>query len=356
MYVGEIAGKDIRGILLLIVRISTQLGSLFVKTIGAYLPYQIMNIAMITILLPFFFTFVIVPESPYYLLIKNRQQDAIKTIIKLQGTNDTRIINSEIKRIQQTVKETKANEKWALWDLFFIKGNRKSFFIVLLVCWTKFLSGDTSIDAYTQEIFAYSNFSLSPEYATIIYAAVTVIMPLLVTKLIEQTGRKKIFLISGIFSSVGLGIVAFFFYLKFHLKIDTIMFNWIPFVFLLFYNVASNLGINSLTYVITGEMFALNVKETAMTCVTITNDLLAFFVKVIFQWMNNVTGIYTTFWMYAFFSLVGSCLFFIVAPETKGKTLEEIQDILHSRRNPEANNMKECQNMNYETEESKFVS
>ncbi|XP_033230937.1 facilitated trehalose transporter Tret1-like [Belonocnema kinseyi] len=329
MYVGEIAGKEIRGILLLIVRISTQLGGLFVKTVGAYLPYQMMNVAVISILIPFFLTFAFVPESPYYLSIKNRKEEAKRTIIKLKGTNDPEIVNSELMRINQTVKETKENEKWALWDLFSREGNRKSLLIVLIVCWTKFLSGDTSIEAYTQEIFNYSDFSIEPENAAILYAGVTVIMPLLVTKFVERAGRRKTFLFSGIFSTVGLGIVGLFFFVKFYIKADTASMSWIPFASLIFYNIASNLGISSLTYVITGEMFALNVKETAITCVTITNDMLAFLVKVVFQWMNNVAGIYTTFWMYAFFSLVGTTLFYWIAPETKGQTLEEIQNALH---------------------------
>lgn len=328
MYVGEIAGKEIRGILLLIVRVSTQLGSLFVKSVGAYLTYQMMNVSMIIILVPFFLTFIFVPESPYYLLIKNRHDEARQTLIKLKGTDDKDLIDSEMLRVKETVRETRENEKWALWDLFFISGNRKSFVIVLLVWWTKFLSGDTSIDAYTQEIFEYSDFFLSAKYSAIIYAAFTVATPLLVTKVIERAGRRKVFLISGIFSTIGLTIVGVFFFVKFYLKMETSAFSWIPFVFLMFYNVASNSG--SITYVITGEMFALNVKETAMMCVTLANDLLAFFVKVIFQWMNNTAGVYSTFWMYAFFSLVGSSLFFLIAPETKGKTLEEIQDILHS--------------------------
>ncbi|XP_051165494.1 facilitated trehalose transporter Tret1-like [Leptopilina boulardi] len=330
IYIGEISGKEIRGILLLIVRISTQFGSLFVKIIGAYLTYQMMNMAMILILLPFFFTFTFIPESPYYLLFKNQKNDARKTIIKLNGTDNLEIINFEIERLQETVNENKINEKCAIWNLFFIEGNRKSFFIVLIVWWTKFLSGDTSIDAYTQEIFAYSDFFLSPKYSTIIYAAITVIIPLIVTRLIERVGRKKIFFLSGLFSAFGLTIVGLFFFFKFYMQIDMKSFSWIPFVFLIFYNIASNCG--CITYVITGEMFALNIKEIAVTCVTITNDLLAFFVKVIFHWMNNNTGIYTTFWMYALFSIIGSSLFFIIAPETKGKTLEEIQDILHSRK------------------------
>lgn len=317
-------------------RISTQLGGLFVKIVGAYLPYQMMNVAVISILIPFFFTFAFVPESPYYLLIKNRKEEAKRTIIKLQGTNNPEIVNSELMRVQQTVKETKKNEKWALWDLFSSKGNRKSLLIVLIVCWTKFLSGDTSVEAYTQEIFAYSDFSIASENAAILYAGVTVIMPLLVTRVVERAGRRKTFLFSGIFSTLGLGIVGLFFFIKFYLQADTVSMSWIPFAGLIFYNIASNLGISSLTYIITGEMFALNVKETAITCVTITNDLLAFLVKVVFQWMNNVAGIYTTFWMYAFFSIVGTIIFYWIAPETKGKTLEEIQDGLHLKNRRES--------------------
>lgn len=329
MYIGEIAEKNIRGILLLILRISLQSGSLIVLIFGAYLPYNIMNLSVLLMPLLYIITFAFIPESPYYLLLHDKMKEAQNSLIQLNGTNNCEIIDNEIYRINSMVKNAKETKTLALWDLFYLKGNRKGFFLLILLHSTKTLSGRYAIAAYTQEIFSYSGFSLAPELSAILYTIVTLLMLLIVSQFIERIGRRKIVLYSSIFSSIGLIIVGLFFFIKFSLNFDVNSITWLPLFGLIFYNIASTLGVGSLTYVITGEIFSLYIKVTAITCSAIIADIMIFFVKLSFQWMNNIIGIYTTFWIYSICCFSGGIIFFIFSPETKGKTLEEIQDILH---------------------------
>lgn len=329
MYVGEIAEKNLRGILLLILRTSLQTGSLIVLIFGAYLPYELMNLALLLMPLLYIITFAFIPESPYYLLLHDRKEEAQNAVIQLKGTNNPEIIDSELRRIKLTTSKAKETKNCALWDLFLLRGNRKAFLVLILLHSTKTLSGRLAIAAYTQEIFSYSGFSLPDKYSAILYTTTTLIMLLIASQFIERAGRRKLVLFSAIFSGFGLLIVGSFFFIKFYLKNDIESITWLPLFGLIFYNIASTLGVGSLTYVITGEIFSLYVKVTAVTCSAIIVDLMIFLVKVSFQWMNNNIGIYTTFWIYSFCCFVGGITFFFFAPETKGKTLEEIQDILH---------------------------
>ena len=330
MYIGEIADKHIRGKLLSILKISKQVGFLVVKAAGAYLSYKTMNISMISIPIIFFLTFIFMPESPYYLLIRNQERKGLETLMKLRGTKSLEKVKSELSNVEISVKESQENKRWAFRELLFERGHRKSLFIVFLAVWTKYLSGFTPIEAYTQEILGFISDTWPTEQVTIILSVIGLIMGLLSTQIIDRFGRRKSYLYSGIFSTIGLIIVGIYFFIKFYLKVDLSSFTWIPFAGLIFYNVAFNLGISNVTYCLIGEMFGISVKVTAIVCVSLTTDGISFLVKVIFHWMNMTAGIYTTFLIYAICCISGSFLFFWIAPETKGKTLEEIQKIFHS--------------------------
>ncbi|XP_043468958.1 facilitated trehalose transporter Tret1-like [Leptopilina heterotoma] len=333
MYIGEIAEKNTRGILLLILRISLQTGSLIVLIFGAYLPYNLMNLGVLLMPLLYIITFPFIPESPYYLLLHEKIEEAQNSVIKLKGTNNSEIIDEELFRINNSTLKAKETERCAMWDLFYSKGNRKAFFVLILLQANKVLSGRFAIAAYTQEIFDYTGFLLSSKNSAILYTSVTLVMIVIASQFIERIGRRKIVLYSSLFSGIGLTIVGLFFFIKFYLNGDIQSITWLPLFGLIVYNIASTLGVGSLTYVITGEIFSLHVKVTAVMCSAIVTDLMVFLVKLSFQWMNCNVGIYTTFWIYSICSYVGGIVFFFYAPETKGKTLEEIQDILNDNNN-----------------------
>ena len=331
MYLGEIADKNIRGILLTGLKIFIDLGHVYVKTAGAFLSYKMMNIMMFIIPLIFLTTFSIMPESPYYLLQKNRREEALKALMKLKGVKKPELVSTELERMHKFVKESQENKKWMFRELFCIKANRKSLWVVLIAWMTKFLSGVVSINTFTQDIFKQTEIPLAPEICAIIIAIVSVKMSIISTFMIERAGRRISLLISGLFCALGLVIVGLFFFLKTYLMLDVKSYSWLPFFGLIVYQVAFALGLAYIPIVLMGEMFALNVKMPATFVVYNITALIIMFTKGAFEWVNSVAGIYTNFWIYAIFCVVGSLISFSITPETKGKTLEEIQENFHSR-------------------------
>lgn len=152
----------------------------------------------------FFFTFIHMPESPYYLLLKNRKEEALESLMKLGGTKNPEIINSDLVRVQNAVEKSKKCKYWAFQDLMFVEKNRKSLYIVTITFLTMYLSGLSAISAYTQEIFTYSRISLALEYCVLLLSGITIITAVASTQFIESAGRRKTFALSGIFSAIGL--------------------------------------------------------------------------------------------------------------------------------------------------------
>lgn len=331
MYIGEIADKDIRGVLLLSIKLFSNIGHMYVKTIGAFFSFQILNIMMLFVPCLFFITFLFMPESPYYLLLRNKNDKALKSLMKLKGVKNEKTVIMELKRIQNAVDETRENKKWMFRELFFVKGNRKSLKIVLIAWLTKFLCGATAINSFTQEILEATEIDISPKICAMILAIIEVVLTLSATSIIERAGRRWTFLLSGLFCTLGLIMVGLFFFLK--LTINVKSYSWLPLIGLIIYQISFSMGIAYIPIIMLGEMFSIDVKMPAMFCLNVSMSLLLIGIKVAFQKLNNIIGIYTMFWIFGICCILGSIVFFIITPETKGKTLEEIQDRLHKKGN-----------------------
>ncbi|XP_033208893.1 facilitated trehalose transporter Tret1-like [Belonocnema kinseyi] len=332
IYIAEISDKNIRGTLVSTVKIFSCLGQLFVKSAGAFLSFRNMNIAMLSTPLLFLFTFAFVPESPYYLLIRGKIRKAWESISKLKGTKNPQIVESALEEIQESVKDAQKIKAFCFRELVYIQGNRRSLYIVLIAVATASLSGRAVMTSFTQEVLGYSDLPLSPEYATLIVAGIALFISVLITPFIDRGGRKTVFFLSGILSTICLALLGLTFFMKYYMKTAIPFFTWMPLICFVLYFVTLEDGIVNLTDILMSEMFALEVKGMGLIFIGLAKNLFWFITHFSFGWLNSTFGIYTTFWIYAVFCLTGTIMFIIVAPETRGKSLEEIQDILHERR------------------------
>lgn len=98
------------------------------------------------------------------------------------------------------------------------------------------------------------------------------------------------------------------------------------------------LGVSSLPYVLMGELFPINIKESAITLMTFLGVIMAFIVSKFYQPVSDAWGLYSVFWIFGGVC-VGGCVFtWLFLPETKGKSFSEIQIELNKKRNREDSN------------------
>lgn len=79
------------------------------------------------------------------------------------------------------------------------------------------------------------------------------------------------------------------------------------------------------------ELFPINVKTVASSVATMLACVLSFLVAKCYQGFKDSFGHYTVFWSFAFVAYVGVFFIYFFVPETKGKTLEEVQDSLQNK-------------------------
>lgn len=108
--------------------------------------------------------------------------------------------------------------------------------------------------------------------------------------------------------------------------------GWLPLTSLCIFIVSYALGFGPLVWLMISELFSKDINSIASPVTGFINPCLTFTVSSTFNMLSNAIGIGQTFWIYAGFCFVGIFYVFFMVPETKGKSLAEIQIMLAKRK------------------------
>jgi MFS family permease len=90
-------------------------------------------------------------------------------------------------------------------------------------------------------------------------------------------------------------------------------------------------AIGPVMWVLFSELFPNWIRGIAISFVGLINSAVSFIVQLVFPWELEVLGSATTFLIYGVFALLGLIFIIKVVPETKGKSLEELEEMLVSK-------------------------
>ncbi|KAF5299094.1 hypothetical protein FQR65_LT09452 [Abscondita terminalis] len=323
-YIGEITTPTQRGAWGSLFMILGYLGQFSINAIGSYC--SIKTTAFIFLSVPvvqLIFVFGL-PESPYYFLINQKNSKAEKSLKLLRRNKN---VEEELDSIKTNVKQQML--KPGTWiNLFAIPVNRRILFISIMIRFFQSFSGISTFSIYTQKMFAISGGTLSSSLSSIIYTGVLFLSGCIYAFIIHKQGRRPLMLFSTTCATITLFIKAAYLYLHFETSLDMSSFRWIPLTTMVFYICTSIGGIGILPSVLMGELFSSNIKGKAVTIANVFYFLFLIVVPKLFQFLITHYSLYLPFLMFAFCTLLGTAFFYKFLPETKGKTLEEIQQNL----------------------------
>lgn len=328
MYIGEIADKEIRGSLGSFIKLMVTFGELYAHAVGPFVSYEILSYACILISIAFFVSFVWMPESPYHLLMKNEQRKAMNSLKQLKPKSTEEELEEDMDQMQKTVIRD-LSDKVHFWDLFNTRGNRRAVLVSFGLQLILQFSGIAAIESYTQEILHEANTGLSAGIAVIVLSVLQLVAGLGAAALVDKVGRRPLLLITTFLAGVSLTVTGGFYFLKFYLNRDMTGHGWILHASIIFYELIIALGLNPLPYMMLGELFPTNVKGTAVSLVNLWASLLAFIVSKLYQVISDGLGVYSAFGWFAVSSFIGIIFILFLVPETKGKSLLEIQEELN---------------------------
>ncbi|XP_032310735.1 facilitated trehalose transporter Tret1-2 homolog isoform X2 [Drosophila ananassae] len=334
MYTGEIAQKDIRGTLGSFFQLMITIGILFVYAIGAGL--EIFWVSVVCGLLPLVFgaIFFFMPESPTYLVAKDRSENAIKSIQWLRGKDyDYEPELAELRETDREIRENKVN----VWSALNRPVTRKALAISLGLMFFQQVCGINAVIFYSSRIFKEANTGIGEQWATILIGIMQVVATFVSTLVVDKLGRRILLLASGCAMAVATTAIGVYFYLQSQDPTQVESLGWLPVASLCIFIIMFSMGYGPVPWLMMGELFATDIKGFAGSLAGTSNWLLAFVVTKTFDDLNNGLGIGGTFWLFAGLTVLGVFFVFFAVPETKGKSLNEIQqELAGNRSNPSA--------------------
>lgn len=327
MYIGEISDPKIRGFLSATIAIFAIFGTLFINVIGSWMDIFMSSIVCAVIPLIHLVIFSFMPESPYYHIKKNNPAAARESLEILRGKAS---VDDEMEGLCKAVTRQERSEKTGFLDLFSVPSTRKASFIFLILCMTNKFSGKNPCLFYTEAIFKESGSSINPTLSVIIYCSVELIAVVISTYfIVDRFGKRLLMITSTAGCAISVFLLGLFFYFKdYHIGIvETI--DWLPITALVSYNIFFSIGLAFGPVLVLSEFFPTNVKAKALGVADTFSVLMGTIVSKLFQ--ITMDEFHTMSVPFIFFSVccaVGFVFVIKYVPETKGKTLEEIQQFL----------------------------
>ncbi|XVF62699.1 hypothetical protein PTKIN_Ptkin09bG0029300 [Pterospermum kingtungense] len=324
IFIAEIAPKNLRGGLTTLNQLMIVIGSSVAFLIGTIIPWRALAV---TGLVPCIFLFVglcFIPESPRWLAKVGHHKEFQVALRKLRGKGTD--ITQEAAEIQIYVETLQSLPKTGILDLFQRKYIRSVIIGVALMVFQQF-GGINGISFYASETFASAGLS-SGKTGTIAYACVQVPITVVGAMLMDRSGRRPLIMVSATGTFLGCCLAGSSFYLKDH----NLLPEWVPILAVagvLIYIASFSIGMGAVPWVIMSEIFPINIKGVAGSLVVLVNWLGAWAVSYTFNFLMTWSSS-GTFFVYSGFSAITVLYVALFVPETKGKTLEEIQACINT--------------------------
>lgn len=260
----------------------------------------------------FFVGMFLVPESPRWLAKNGKSEMARATLGKIGGHE---YAASALKDIEATLVNEVARVNFG--DLFEPKMLKVLWLGVVLAMFQQWC-GINSIFNYAEEIFREAGYDISTVLKNIAWTgSVNLAFTFVALGTVDRLGRRPLMLLGA----AGLAVIYTILGLCYHAGMQGL-----PLLLLVLAAIACySMSLAPITWVVISEIFPNRIRGAAMAVAVAALWLACFVLTIAFPWLNAKLGAAGTFWLYAGICVVGFIFIFLKLPETKNKSLEQIE-------------------------------
>lgn len=259
----------------------------------------------------FFMLSFLIPESPRWLAMNGKESSARQIFTRIGGSEYAENALAEIRAIAS--KEEKGN-----WHTLLQPGVRKVLVIGVVLAIFQQWCGINVIFNYAHEIFSAAGYAVSDVLMNIVVTGVTnVIFTFVAIYTVDKWGRRALMFVG----SAGLALI--------YAAMGTCYFlgvSGLPMLLLVVLAIACYaMSLAPVVWVVLSEIFPTRIRGAAMALSTFFLWTACFLLTYTFPLLNEWLGASGTFWIYGGICLAGFLFIRSQLPETKGKSLEEIE-------------------------------
>ncbi|HXS22153.1 MAG TPA: sugar porter family MFS transporter [Steroidobacteraceae bacterium] len=331
MYIAEIAPADRRGLLVAINQLMIVIGisaSFFsndlILTVGAGSWRWMLGVEAIPALV-FLALLTTVPESPRWLLARGRRPEALEVLRAVRG----READAELEKIETAPPATRAGS----WSAVF---GRRMRFVMVFAAGLAFFQQITGINAvlyYLPTIFAQAGGGLASAFRqAAMVGAVNLAMTLVAMRWIDRLGRKPLLVLGTGGMAMALLAIGWAFRAGTGGAAVPVAHPGIVLIAIVAFVACFAISLGPVTWVMVAEIFPNEQRALAISIVGFWNSLVSASVTLVFPWEIAHWGASGTFLAYGLFSVAALVFVLLLGPETRGKTLEEIERAFLNKR------------------------
>ncbi|XP_028060338.1 sugar transporter ERD6-like 5 isoform X5 [Camellia sinensis] len=317
-YIGEITPKNSRGAFTAVNQLMLTCGLSIVYFVGNVVTWRILAIigtipSLLEVIGLFF-----IPESPRWLVKVGKEKELEASLRRLRGQNVD--ISQEAAEIRDYLELAQQLPKSSFIDMFQWK-YAHSLTIGVGIVLLAIFGGTVAISYYASSIFESAGCSAT--LGTTVLAIIQIPFSILGVLLMDKSGRRPLWMISAAGTCVGNILVGLGFLLKdFDQKKEITA--ALVLAGILVYGSSFSIGISGAPWIILSEMLPIDIKGPAGSFITFlvwaSSWIVAYTFNFVLQWSSAGS-------FFIFAGICGSTVLFVakLVPETKGRTLEEIQ-------------------------------
>lgn len=320
MYIGEIAPAEIRGRLVSFNQFAIIFGMLVVYFVnwgiaaGKTLEwindtgwrYMFLSEAIPAALFGVLLFFV--PETPRYLALSHQDDKALRILTRINGRDKAQMILHEIKN---TVEHSSAR--------IFSFGKTIIFIGILLSVFQQFVGINVAL-YYAPRIFESMGAEKSASMLqTVVMGLVNVIFTMVAIVTVDKWGRKPLLMLGSVGMAIGMFAIGGLAFMKV-IGISTL-------VFIIIYTASFMMSWGPVTWVLISEIFPNKIRGKAVAIAVAAQWAANYFISSTYPAMMEFSG-GLTYCFYGAMSVLSLIFVWKMVPETKGKTLEEMETLI----------------------------